>query len=167
MRSVFIQKDKEIFKVDEMPAEEYAASMGLPGAPQIKFSGGAGKVKARGGVKSRGGVKNGDVDEEQEEEEEVPRGVVGSDEDSGVDEEDEEDEISGENVISEEDDEGAREVARSTDKDEDEDERSDEDESEAESSETGLKNVRDNHSVLPHYVLTLFTVYIRPCTNQI
>jgi ATP-dependent RNA helicase DDX10/DBP4 len=37
MRSVHIQKDKTIFKLSELPAEKYAASMGLPGAPQIKL----------------------------------------------------------------------------------------------------------------------------------
>jgi ATP-dependent RNA helicase DDX10/DBP4 len=36
-RSVFVQKDKEIFKIDEYELEGYAASMGLPGAPKIRF----------------------------------------------------------------------------------------------------------------------------------
>ncbi|KAK9469193.1 P-loop containing nucleoside triphosphate hydrolase protein [Lipomyces arxii] len=36
-RSVFIQKDREIFKFDDIPFEEYAQSLGLPGTPQIKF----------------------------------------------------------------------------------------------------------------------------------
>ena len=47
MRSVFLQKDKTIFKLSEMPAEEYAASMGLPGAPQIKLLDQKLKVKER------------------------------------------------------------------------------------------------------------------------
>lgn len=38
-RSVYIQKDKDIFKVDQLPAEEFAASLGLPGAPKIKIKG--------------------------------------------------------------------------------------------------------------------------------
>ncbi|MCJ1411626.1 ATP-dependent RNA helicase dbp4 [Ptychographa xylographoides] len=37
VRSVHIQKDKEIFKINELPLEEFSASMGLPGAPRIKF----------------------------------------------------------------------------------------------------------------------------------
>ncbi|EIM87449.1 DEAD-domain-containing protein [Stereum hirsutum FP-91666 SS1] len=37
LRSVHLQKDKEVFKVTELPAEEFAASLGLPGAPKIKF----------------------------------------------------------------------------------------------------------------------------------
>lgn len=55
MRSVHIQKDKTIFKLNELPAEAYAASMGLPGAPQIKLlDGGAGsgrKNRSRGSQK--------------------------------------------------------------------------------------------------------------------
>ncbi len=37
MRSVYLQSDKSIFKVDELPAEEFAATLGLPGTPKIKF----------------------------------------------------------------------------------------------------------------------------------
>lgn len=36
-RSIYLQKDKEIFKLSELDLEGYAASMGLPGAPKIKF----------------------------------------------------------------------------------------------------------------------------------
>ena len=37
VRSVHIQKDKEVFKLNELPLEEFSASLGLPGAPKIKF----------------------------------------------------------------------------------------------------------------------------------
>ncbi|CAJ0850760.1 5469_t:CDS:10 [Entrophospora sp. SA101] len=37
MRSVYLQSDKSIFKVGELPAEKFAASLGLPGTPKIKF----------------------------------------------------------------------------------------------------------------------------------
>ncbi len=37
VRSIHIQKDKDIFKVKELPLEEFSASLGLPGAPRIKF----------------------------------------------------------------------------------------------------------------------------------
>ncbi|MCJ1429006.1 ATP-dependent RNA helicase dbp4 [Sticta canariensis] len=37
VRSVHIQRDKEIFKLSELPLEEFSASLGLPGAPKIKF----------------------------------------------------------------------------------------------------------------------------------
>jgi hypothetical protein len=37
MRSVHLHKDKSIFKLAELPAERFAESLGLPGAPKIKF----------------------------------------------------------------------------------------------------------------------------------
>lgn len=37
VKSVYVQKDKEIFNLKELKLEEYAASLGLPGAPRIKF----------------------------------------------------------------------------------------------------------------------------------
>ncbi|KAK5963191.1 RNA-dependent ATPase HCA4 PWA37_004899 [Arxiozyma heterogenica] len=39
IRSVYIQKDKEVFRFDELPTEEFAHSLGLPGAPKIKIKG--------------------------------------------------------------------------------------------------------------------------------
>ncbi|SCU94030.1 LAFA_0F19460g1_1 [Lachancea sp. 'fantastica'] len=39
VRSIYIQKDKEVFKFDELPNEEFANSLGLPGAPKIKMKG--------------------------------------------------------------------------------------------------------------------------------
>ena len=35
--SIHIQKDKDIFKLKDLPLEDYSASLGLPGAPRIKF----------------------------------------------------------------------------------------------------------------------------------
>ncbi|KAI0319352.1 DEAD-domain-containing protein [Amylostereum chailletii] len=37
VRSIHLQKDKSIFNVTELPVDQYAASLGLPGAPKIKF----------------------------------------------------------------------------------------------------------------------------------
>lgn len=37
MRSVYLQRNKDIFKATELPAEEFAHSLGLAGAPKIKF----------------------------------------------------------------------------------------------------------------------------------
>ena len=37
VKSIYVQKDKEVFKIKELPLEEYATSLGLPGAPRIKF----------------------------------------------------------------------------------------------------------------------------------
>lgn len=36
-RSVYLQKDKEVFKFDQLDLDGFAASLGLPGTPQIKF----------------------------------------------------------------------------------------------------------------------------------
>lgn len=37
VKSIYLQKDKSIFKLKEYDLEEYSASLGLPGAPRIKF----------------------------------------------------------------------------------------------------------------------------------
>ncbi|KAJ1834798.1 ATP-dependent RNA helicase dbp4 [Coemansia sp. RSA 2711] len=37
VRSVFLQRNKSVFNVDALPLDEFAESLGLPGAPQIKF----------------------------------------------------------------------------------------------------------------------------------
>lgn len=37
LRSVHFQKNKEIFKLEELPLERFAESLGLPGAPKVKF----------------------------------------------------------------------------------------------------------------------------------
>lgn len=37
VRSIHVQKDKEVFKLNDLPLEEFSNSLGLPGAPKIKF----------------------------------------------------------------------------------------------------------------------------------
>ncbi|ORX73375.1 DEAD-domain-containing protein, partial [Linderina pennispora] len=37
VRSVFLQKNKSVFDVEQLPLEEFAEALGLPGAPKIKF----------------------------------------------------------------------------------------------------------------------------------
>lgn len=37
MKSIYLQKDKSIFSLEKLPAEKFAESLGLPGAPKIKF----------------------------------------------------------------------------------------------------------------------------------
>ena len=66
MRSVYLQKNKNIFKATELPTEEYAASLGLAGVPKIKF---LSKAKAKETAVSRL-LKDNDKEEEEEEEEE-------------------------------------------------------------------------------------------------
>lgn len=105
MKSIHIQKDRSIFKIDELPAEAFAESMGLLGAPQIKL-GNQKATKVRGPSKeelAREAEKEGEEDEEEED----GRVVVGSDEESEEDEsedkgsEDEEEEIDDEEEIGE------------------------------------------------------------------
>ncbi|KAF9428715.1 ATP-dependent RNA helicase dbp4 [Podila epigama] len=75
MRSVYLQKDKTVFDVHALPAEEFAASLGLPGAPKIKF---VAKSQAKNAI--RGNQKKTDDDgfddEEEEEEEEEEKSKV-------------------------------------------------------------------------------------------
>ncbi|KAL4912309.1 P-loop containing nucleoside triphosphate hydrolase protein [Aspergillus aurantiobrunneus] len=37
VKSIYVQKDKETFNLKELKLEDFAASLGLPGAPRIKF----------------------------------------------------------------------------------------------------------------------------------
>lgn len=46
-RSVYIQKDKDVFKVDDLPSDKFAESLGLPGAPKIKIKGGQGNKEKK------------------------------------------------------------------------------------------------------------------------
>ena len=104
MRSIHIQKDKTIFKLSELPAEEFAASMGLPGAPQIKLQDQAKSGKAKNRVLAAAA-------KEEEPEDLDVRAVVGSDNESDEETEDEEEEQSGsedEESGSEEDSDGEK-----------------------------------------------------------
>jgi len=86
MKSIYLQKDKTTFDLSQYPSEEFAASMGLPGAPQIKFGNGTQKVKEkkRGGEEAvevvvegvRDVVASDDESEEEGEEEDKDEGVV-------------------------------------------------------------------------------------------
>jgi ATP-dependent RNA helicase DDX10/DBP4 len=88
MRSIHIQKDKQVFAFQEYPAEEFAASMGLPGAPQIKLAEGKGRARVRG---------NANAKKEQEDKVEVDIGGASESEASDAEEaQSEEEEESGE-----------------------------------------------------------------------
>lgn len=41
VKSIYIQQDKDVFKPEELAVEEFAKSLGLPGAPKIKIKGGS------------------------------------------------------------------------------------------------------------------------------
>lgn len=46
-RSIYVQKDKEVFDIESLPAEKFAESLGLPGAPKIKIKGGEGNKEKK------------------------------------------------------------------------------------------------------------------------
>lgn len=68
-RSVYIQKDKNIFRIDDLPTEKFAESLGLPGAPKIKIKGGESnkekKNMSRQLLTLHGADENGEVKEEK------------------------------------------------------------------------------------------------------
>ncbi|CZT23227.1 probable ATP-dependent RNA helicase DBP4 [Ramularia collo-cygni] len=69
VRSLHIQKDKTIFRIEKYPLEEFAASLGLPGAPRIKFlKADQDAVKAKKNA-SRQAMLSDSEDEGEEEEE--------------------------------------------------------------------------------------------------
>ncbi|RFU30590.1 hypothetical protein B7463_g5735, partial [Scytalidium lignicola] len=63
-RSIFVQSDKEIFKINEVDLEGFAASMGLPGAPKIKFQKGDDAKKLKNA--SRAAIPSSDEDSDGE-----------------------------------------------------------------------------------------------------
>jgi len=71
VRSIHIQKDKDVFKLNELPLEDYSASLGLPGAPKIKFLKGDSakslKNKPRGMASSSEGQSGSDDDRDPKE----------------------------------------------------------------------------------------------------
>ncbi|KAG2183415.1 hypothetical protein INT43_006421 [Umbelopsis isabellina] len=81
MRSVYLQRNKDIFKVHALPAEEFAQSIGLPGAPKIKFvKASAAKDAQRAQAKEKSEALNAEVEEDEasgsEEESEVEESEV-------------------------------------------------------------------------------------------
>ncbi|KAE9407039.1 DEAD-domain-containing protein [Gymnopus androsaceus JB14] len=92
MRSVHLHKDKSIFKVTELPANEFAESLGLPGAPKIKFLSKE-MAKQKKNADRRVDMAKQEVLEEKEEEEEISdNGDVHSSSDEEGESEDEEEE---------------------------------------------------------------------------
>lgn len=104
MKSIYLQKDKTTFDLSEYPAEAFAASFGLPGAPQIKFGAQPGKEKKRGGV-----APTATAETEAKVEVQADRDVVGSSDDE--DEDDEEDDESAEEEEDEDDEEEPKPVS--------------------------------------------------------
>ncbi|TNY24310.1 ATP-dependent RNA helicase dbp-4 [Rhodotorula diobovata] len=73
VRSIHLQKDKSVFKLDALPLDEYAASLGLAGAPKIKFStkqeASAKKNQARQVEELRREIEDKGAEEDEEDEE--------------------------------------------------------------------------------------------------
>ena len=71
VRSIHIQKDKEIFKINELALEEFSASLGLPGAPRIKFMKGDNAKELKNAP--RHGLSSSENEESEGEELEGPK----------------------------------------------------------------------------------------------
>ncbi|KAF5391944.1 hypothetical protein D9757_001681 [Collybiopsis confluens] len=67
LRSVHLHKDKSIFKVSELPISDFAESLGLPGAPKVKFLNK--ELKQKKNTDRRADLAKQQAAEEREEEE--------------------------------------------------------------------------------------------------
>ncbi|EFR01897.1 ATP-dependent RNA helicase DBP4 [Nannizzia gypsea CBS 118893] len=67
VKSIYIQKDKEVFDVKALPLEEFAASLGLPGAPRIKFIKGEDTKSLKNAPRKLQLVSSDDEDEDEDE----------------------------------------------------------------------------------------------------
>jgi ATP-dependent RNA helicase DDX10/DBP4 len=105
MRSVYLHKDKSIFKIDDLPVERFAESLGLPGAPKIKFLSNE-AVKRRKNASRTIEAAEAEVTEEQEGLKSKKRLTAGSEENNDDNDDDESAESGSEGDISsaEEDD---------------------------------------------------------------
>jgi ATP-dependent RNA helicase DDX10/DBP4 len=66
VKSIYLQKDKEVFKLKEYDLEAYAASLGLPGTPRIKFLQGDDNGSKQKKQASRQPIEMSETDEERE-----------------------------------------------------------------------------------------------------
>jgi ATP-dependent RNA helicase DDX10/DBP4 len=82
LRSVHLHKDKSIFKLEELPTERFAESLGLPGAPKIKFLS-RGVAKAKKNASRTVEAAQRDAREDREEEEDSDDDDEQSDEEAG------------------------------------------------------------------------------------
>lgn len=64
VRSIYLHKDKDIFDMDKLDLDGYAASLGLPGAPQIKMQKGQDMKKIKNAPRMQ--ISSGSEDEEDE-----------------------------------------------------------------------------------------------------
>ncbi|KAK1993176.1 DEAD/DEAH box helicase [Colletotrichum falcatum] len=71
VRSVYLQRDKDVFKFDELDLDAYAASLGLPGAPQIKLRKGEDIKKIKNAP--RKGMSSDEDDDDDDDDLEAPK----------------------------------------------------------------------------------------------
>ncbi|TFK67648.1 ATP-dependent RNA helicase dbp-4 [Pluteus cervinus] len=89
MRSIHLHKDKSIFKLSEIPVERFATSLGLPGAPKIKFLNKAIKKAQDNVFDKKGEDVNSEIDGESGSEDSGPESSNAEDSQESGDEEDE------------------------------------------------------------------------------
>ncbi|RKF65734.1 ATP-dependent RNA helicase dbp4 [Golovinomyces cichoracearum] len=73
-KSLFLQKDKEIFKLDKYDLEGFASSLGLPGAPKIKFQKGEDARKIKNAPRAL--LSSSDNDDKEESSKKIKKGEV-------------------------------------------------------------------------------------------
>ncbi len=61
-RSIYLQKDKEVFRINDIDLEGFAASIGLPGTPKIKFQKGDDAKKLKNAPRGMKGSDDEDSD---------------------------------------------------------------------------------------------------------
>ncbi|PWY89831.1 RNA helicase [Aspergillus heteromorphus CBS 117.55] len=66
VKSIYVQKDKEIFNIKELKLEDLAASFGLPGAPRIKFIKGDDTKERKNAARSTAYASSGDEGSDDE-----------------------------------------------------------------------------------------------------
>jgi ATP-dependent RNA helicase DDX10/DBP4 len=64
-KSVHLQKDKDIFNLQKLDLEQYAASMGLPGAPRVKFIKGDNAKARKNAPRQLLALSSGDEDDRE------------------------------------------------------------------------------------------------------
>lgn len=72
VRSVHLQRDKEVFKLKNLALEDFSASIGLPGAPKIKYLKGDDAKASKNAPRFRSSLSEGDTSEEDMRPEKVP-----------------------------------------------------------------------------------------------
>jgi ATP-dependent RNA helicase DDX10/DBP4 len=66
VRSVYLQSDKTVFKLDDLPLDAFATSLGLAGAPQIRFPSKAATSQKKNASRDLGALKSGSESEGDE-----------------------------------------------------------------------------------------------------